>query len=299
MSAWSLAEMPDLTGRVFVVTGATSGIGLVVARELAERGAYVVLACRDVERAREVRGRLAPNTEVRRLDLSDFDSVRAFAQELSDWRIETLINNAGVLFPTLERTPDGREIQFATNVLGHFLLTQLLLRQHNLTDRVVWLTSGAHRAGGLDLDDLDWRRRPYRTWQAYGASKLADLMLAYELQRRFTGSGAHLRSMAAHPGFSGTRLFDRHGDSLRERMAGQVIRLSTRIPALSQPPDKAALPVLYAATVPDLPGGTYVGPGGWGELTGDPRPVGSSAASHDRQMAARLWRICEKLTGLR
>ena len=299
MSAWNLSEMPDLTGRVFVVTGATSGIGLVVARELAERGAYTVMACRDLDRAREVRGRMAPNTEVRHLDLADFDSVRSFAQELSDWRIETLVNNAGVLRPTLERTPSGHETQFATHVLGHVLLTQLLLRQHNLTDRVVWLSSGSHRMGGLDLDDLDWQRRRYSMWRAYGASKLAELMLAYELQRRFTGSGSHLRSMAVHPGFVGTRLFGREHERVRDRLASSVVRLSSRFPVLSQPPDRAALPVLYAATVPDLPGGSYIGPGGPGELTGDPRPVGSSALSHDRELAARLWRTCEKLTGLR
>ena len=291
--------MPDLTGRVFVVTGATSGIGLVVARELAERGAYTVLACRDLDRAREVRGRMAPNTEVRQLDLADFDSVRSFAQELSDWRIETLVNNAGVLRHSLERTPAGHEVQFATNVLGHFLLTQLMLRQHNLTDRVVWLTSGAHRMGGLDMDDLDWERRRYSAWRAYGGSKLADLILAYELQRRFTGSGSHLRSIAVHPGFAATRLFGRQEESLRDRLTHQVVRFGSRFPVFSQSPDRAALAVLYAATVPDLPGGSYIGPGGPGELAGDPRPVGSSALSHDRELAARLWRTCEKLTGLR
>jgi len=295
MTDWTCSEIPDLTGRVMVVTGATSGIGKETARELAERGAYVVLACRDVDKGRAVRAELAPNTEVRHLDLADLDSVHRFAAELSDWRIDTLINNAGLLSATLQRTAAGHELQFGVNALGHFLLTQLLLRQNNLTDRVVWVASNAHRGDGLDMADLDWRRRRYSPQKAYAASKLAELILAYELQRRFTGSGSHLRSMAAHPGFSSTALFPVEESAV----AAVVLRTVMRIPYLAQPAAAGAMPTLFAATVSDLAGGSYVGPGGLRELTGPPRPVGSSARSHDRQLGAQLWRECERLTGLR
>lgn len=294
MSAWTLADLPDQTGRVFVVTGATSGIGLVTARKLAEHGAYVVLACRDVEKGRAVRATMAPNTEVRRVDLADLDSVRAFADELADWRIETLINNAGVFTDTLQRTAQGHELHFGTNVLGHFLLTQLLLRSGNLTDRVVWLSSTAHRMNALDLDDLDWRRRRFVSWRAYAASKLADLVLAYEQQRRFSGSGSPLRSVAAHPGFSATDLFAHASTPLLAQMVGLI----GRVPLISQDAERGSASTLFAATVPDLAGGTYVGPSGPQEMQGPPRPVGSSARSHDRDLGRSLWAACEELTGL-
>lgn len=292
MSDWTLADLPDQSGRVVVVTGATSGLGLVTARELARRGAYVVLACRDLDKGARVRAQLPDNTELRRLDLADLDSVRAFAAELADWRIDVLINNAGVYADRLQRTAQGHELQFGTNVLGPFALTQQLLAQGNLTDRVVWLASQAHRSGGLDVDDLDWRSRRFLPWQAYGASKLADLVLAYEQQRRFVTQGSTLRSMAVHPGFSGTSLFAH----LSWPLASQAVQLLGRVPILSQDAEAGALPTLFAASVPDLPGGSYIGPGGPAELSGAPRPVGSSAASHDRDLARRLWARCEELS---
>jgi NAD(P)-dependent dehydrogenase (short-subunit alcohol dehydrogenase family) len=287
---WSTADIPDQTGRVFVVTGANSGIGFETAKALTDKGAYVVLACRDVAKGEQARAGLTGRAEVRHLDLADLASVRAFADGLADWRIETLVNNAGIMNVPFVRTAQGVESQFATNVLGHFLLTALLLPR--LTDRVVWLASGAHRMGAIRLDDLGFERRKYNGWVAYGQSKLADLVLAYELQRRLTAAGSLLRSMAAHPGYAATNLQQRSG-TWQDTLGGWL----NSLPFLVQSAADGALPTLYAATIPDLPGGTYVGPGGFGEMRGAPRPVGSSAASHDRETAAALWARCEELSG--
>lgn len=250
----------------------------------------MVLACRDVAKGEQARAQLAGDGEVRRLDLADLDSVRAFAEGVADWRIETLVNNAGIMNVPLARTAEGVESQFATNVLGHFLLTARLLPR--LTDRVVWLSSGAHRMGAIKLDDLSFERRRYNGWVAYGQSKLADLVLAYELERRLTAAGSRLRSMAAHPGYAATNLQQRSG-TWQDTLGGWL----NSLPWIVQDAASGAVPTLYAATVPDLPGGSYIGPGGFGEMRGAPRPVGSSAASHDREVATRLWQRCEELVG--
>ena len=291
MAEWTIADIPDQTGRVVIVTGANSGLGLEATRALAGAGAYVVMACRDVDKGAEARASVPggdDHSEVRRLDLGDLDSVREFAGGIADWRIDALINNAGLMAIPESRTAQGHEMQFGVNVLGHFLLTSLLLPQ--ITDRVVWLSSLAHRTPGLDVSDLDWRNRKYDRWKAYGASKLADLMLAYELQRRLLRVGSPVRSMAAHPGMSSTALFGRTGTPL-DGVMRKVL------PYMSQPAERGALPELYAATVPDLPGGTYIGPDGRGEMSGAPRPVGSTAHSHDRDEAATLWARCEEFSG--
>lgn len=293
MTSWSTSDIPDQTGRVVVVTGANSGIGLVTARELARAGAYVVLACRNLEKAEQARESIPGgdnHSEARLLDIADLDSVRAFAAGVADWRIDVLVNNAGVMAVPEDRTPQGFEMQFGTNVLGHFLLTSLLLPK--LTDRVVWESSMAHRFGRIDLDDLNWERRTYNRWLAYGQSKLADLMLAYELQRRFVARGSHLRSFAAHPGYTATNL-----QSHTQAGWGRMLEAGNRLRIITQTAQQGALPTLFAATVPDLAGGTYVGPSGFGEIQGAPRPVGSTAASHDRETAGRLWAACEELTG--
>ncbi len=180
-------------------------------------------------------------------------------------------------------------MQFGTNVLGHFALTGLLLDR--ITDRVVTMSSVMHRIGSIKLDDLNWERRRYQRWLAYGQSKLGDLMVAYELERRFVAAGSSLRSMAAHPGYSATNLQSRT-ESFQDALMG----LGNRF--FAQGPDMGALPELYAATVPDLPGGLYVGPDGWGETWGHPIPVGSTAASHDRDVQTALFTACEELTGV-
>ena len=294
MGVWTTDDIPDQSGRTAIVTGANSGIGYVAARELARKGAHVVLACRDVEKGAQAAAGIAADgvrgsTEVGALDLSDLSSVRAFAAR-TDRPIDVLVNNAGLMAIPEQRTADGFEMQIGTNFLGHFALTGLLLGQ--VTDRVVTLSSAAHQMGSISLDDLNWHRRRYRRWSAYGQSKLADLMFAYELEHRFVAAGSPLRSMAAHPGYTATNL-----QSRTESVQDFVMGLANRV--VAQGPDMGALPTLLAATMPDLPGGAYIGPGGLGEVTGHPVPVGSNAASHDRDTQAKLWALAEDLTGVR
>lgn len=296
MTPWTTADIPDQSGRTIVVTGANTGLGLATTKALAEKGAYVVMACRNLDKANAARsglGALTERTEVRHLDLGSLASVRDFAGQLSDWRIDVLVNNAGVMIPPKGTTSDGFETQWGTNVLGHFLLTALLLPR--VTERVVWMASGAHMFGRIDLDDPSFERREYKPWAAYGQSKLADLMLAYELQRRLTAKGSPVRSIAAHPGYSATELQTRPGQG----WSGPIMKLSNRFPQVSQPADMGALPELYAATAPEAVGGSYIGPDGRFGLTGHPIVVGSSKASHDRDMAKKLWALCEEQTGQR
>jgi NAD(P)-dependent dehydrogenase (short-subunit alcohol dehydrogenase family) len=286
---WTAAEIPSQRGRTIVVTGANSGIGLAAAREFARAGAEVVLACRDVAKGRAAAAELPGAVEVRRLDLADLASVHTFAHDLGDRTVEVLVNNAGLMALPLRRTVDGFEMQFGVNHLGHFALTGLLLPQ--LTDRVVTISSGAHRMGRIRLEDPNWEAGRYQRWLAYGQSKLANLMFALELQHRFTAAGSPLRSMAAHPGYAATNL-----QSRTESLQDTVMSLLNR--AVAQDAGAGALPTLYAATVTDLPGGSYIGPDGLGELRGLPRPVGSAAAAHDRAVRARLWKLSEQLTGV-
>jgi NAD(P)-dependent dehydrogenase (short-subunit alcohol dehydrogenase family) len=292
MAPWTSADITDQTGRTFVVTGANSGLGLVTARDLVAHGARVVLACRNTDKGEQAaaditRGGVPGSTAVEALDLSDLASVRRFAARVGP--VDVLVNNAGLMAVPQQRTTDGFEMQFGTNVLGHFALTGLLLDR--LTDRVVWMSSVMHRIGSIRLDDLNWERRRYQRWLAYGQSKLADLMLAYDLAYRLVAAGSPLRSVAAHPGYSATNLQSRT-ESFQDALMG----LGNRF--FAQGPDMGALPELYAATVPDLPGGTYVGPDGWGESSGHPIPVGSTASSHDRDVQRALFTACEELTGV-
>ncbi|MHC1561269.1 oxidoreductase [Actinomycetospora sp. C-140] len=288
MAVWTPADIGDQTGRTFVVTGANSGIGLEASRELARAGAHVVLAVRDTEKGARAAAEIGGDTDVRRLDLADLASVRAFVADL-DGPVDVLINNAGLMAIPERRTADGFEMQVGTNFLGHFALTGLLLDV--ITDRVVTLSSAVHRMGSIDLSDLNWRRRRYQRWLAYGQSKLADLMFAYELEHRFVAAGSPLRSMAAHPGYSATNL-----QSRTESVQDAVMGLFNKV--VAQGPEMGAQPTLYAATVPDLPGGTYVGPSGFQEISGPPVPVGSTVASHDREVQAALWDLASELTGV-
>jgi NAD(P)-dependent dehydrogenase (short-subunit alcohol dehydrogenase family) len=293
MAPWTSADIPDQTGRTIVVTGANSGLGLSAARALVAHGAHVVLACRNTDKGEQAAATITrddvPGTAtVEELDLADLASVRKFAARL-DGPVAALINNAGLMAIPEQRTVEGFEMQFGTNVLGHFALTGLLLDR--ITDRVVFLSSLAHRLGRIRLDDLNWERRRYQRWLAYGQSKLADLMIAYELEHRFVAAGSSLRSMAAHPGYSATNLQSRT-ESIQDAIMGVANRF------VAQGPEMGALPELYAATVPDLPGGLFIGPDGWGESYGHPIPVGSTAASHDREVQAALFTACEELTGV-
>jgi NAD(P)-dependent dehydrogenase (short-subunit alcohol dehydrogenase family) len=288
MSSWTPAEMPDQSGRTFVVTGANSGIGLAAARELAASGARVVLAVRDTVKGEAAAAGLSGDPEVCALDLADLASVRAFAEGL-DRNIDVLVNNAGVMATPHRTTADGFELQLGTNHLGHFALTGLLLPR--IQDRVLTISSGAHRMGRINFEDLQ-SERSYRRWPAYGQSKLANLLFMYELQRRLDAAGSPLRSVAAHPGWAATNL-QFHTESIQDRIMGLVNRI------FAQSDEQGAWPTLYAATTPDLPGGSYVGPDGFLEQRGNPKLVGSSAAARDDDTARRLWEVSEELTGVR
>ncbi len=287
MAQWTAADIPDQSGRTFVVTGANSGLGAVIATELARAGANVVVACRDTNKGERAAAAMPGRVEVRRLDLADLASVREFAAELGE--IAVLVNNAGVMATPKRRTKDGFELQIGTNHLGHFALTGLLLGR--ITDRVVTMSSAAHRMGRIDLGDLNWDRRRYQRWLAYGQSKLANLLFTYELERRFAATGSTRKALAAHPGYAATNL-QSHTDSLQDRMMSITNRL------VAQSAQMGALPALYAATQPALAGGSYVGPDRLFEQRGYPTIVRSSARSYDETTAAGLWNLSETLTGV-
>lgn len=255
--SWSPSDIPDQTGRVHVVTGANSGIGLEAAKLLAAKGAHVVMGCRSRERGEAARAMVGGSAEVRELDLSDLSSVATFARDL-DGSVDVLVNNAGVMAVPLSRTREGFESQLGTNFLGHFALTALLMPR--ISDRVVSLSSVMHRVGRINLTDPNFQRRRYNPWTAYGQSKLADLMFAYELQRRLLLAGSPVRSMAAHPGYSSTNL-QSHLDRQWTRRAQDAL---ARMSLFVQSAEAGAGPTLYAATAPDVPGGSYVGPPGRG-----------------------------------
>lgn len=255
MSRFSLADLPDLTGRTALVTGANSGIGLVTARALAERGARVVLAVRDPEKGRTAAATMTGPVEVRALDLADVSSVRAFAHDLPG-PVDLLVNNAGLSLGPLSRTADGFELQFGTNHLGHFALTNLLLPR--IRERVVTVASLGHRIGSLDFSDLQWERRQYRPNAAYAQSKLANLLFAAELQRRLTRAASPVISTAAHPGISSTNLMRTQG---KPTFGFHVEKFLVGL--VAQSAEEGALPTLYAATA-DLPGNSYAAPDGSG-----------------------------------
>ncbi|MER7672325.1 oxidoreductase [Kitasatospora sp. NPDC096128] len=291
-SKWTAANLPAQHGRTIVVTGATSGLGAVTARELARAGAHVVLAVRDTRRGEALARNLPGSTEVRRLDLADLSSVRGFA---ADWEgpLDVLVNNAGVMAIPEARTADGFEMQLGTNHLGPFALTNLLLP--HLTDRVVTVASNAHRRPGVDIDfdDLDARRqsKPYSPWRAYQQSKLANLLFTRELQRRLTEAGSALTAHAAHPGYAATNLQSGTAG------AGQRLMMAIANRLIAQSEEQGALPSLYAATQP-LPGASYTGPDGRGELRGYPSPARLSPHARDDARARRLWDASEQLTGV-
>jgi NAD(P)-dependent dehydrogenase (short-subunit alcohol dehydrogenase family) len=284
---WTDADIPDQSGRTVVVTGANSGIGAAAARGLAAHGAGVVLACRNTAKGDAAAARMAGAVTARTLDLADLTSVRKFADATPV--VDVLINNAGVMAVPHNRTADGFELQLGTNFLGHFALTALLLPR--ITDRVVTLSSPAHRFGRIDLDDLNWERRRYRRWGAYGQSKLADLMFTYQLHRRLSAQGSTIRSVAAHPGYAATEL-QSHTESIADRVMGLGNRL------VAQSAEHGAWPALFAATMPDVSGGDYYGPDGIGELRGHPQRVRSSKASMDETVAGKLWDRATELTGV-
>jgi len=291
MTSADSVRVPDQTGRTFVVTGSDSGIGFEAARRFAAAGARVVLACRNREKAEDAASRIDGETVVRLLDTSSLAAVRRFAEETTE-RVDVLVNNAGVMATDEARTEDGFELQFATNYLGAFALTGLLLPR--LADRVVMTSSLAHYAGRIVLDDLNRTRRHYSRWGAYADSKLADLMFAFDLQSRFSAARSPLRAVAVHPGVAGTHLAgDLHVPAPVSAASEALLR------GFGQPAWEGALPTVLAATAPDLPGGVFVGPSGLAGLRGTPAAAGSSRASRNREMQRLLTRESEDLTGVR
>ena len=302
LAAWADAHLPDLSGRTAVVTGANSGIGFEAARGLMLRGAHVVLACRNADKAADALGSLraaapAGTAEVRPLDLASLDSVRGFADAFDADRLDLLINNAGVMALPRRETADGFEMQFGTNVLGHYALTARLLPRLLATphSRTVWLASLAHRFGRIHLDDLNGERA-YSPWGAYGQSKLADLMLALELDRRFHAAHTDAVSVAAHPGYTSTNLQTAAAD-MKGSGAEKAVSLALNR-AVGMPTWKGALPTLLAAAGRGVRGGDYVGPTGWGEVWGLPGRAHVSSRARDAKMATRLVEACEQMTGL-
>jgi NAD(P)-dependent dehydrogenase (short-subunit alcohol dehydrogenase family) len=302
---WTHADVPDQSGRIAVVTGANSGIGLEAAKTLAGAGAHVVLACRDAAKAEAAAAELraaAPRAslELLPLDLASLASVRDFAKAFADRhaRLDLLINNAGVMAIPRRLTADGFEMQLGTNHLGHFALTGLLLPRLLAAPgaRVVTVSSTAHRGGRLFWDDLHGERR-YQRWLHYGQSKLANLLFCYELDRRLRAAGLPLLSAACHPGYSATNLqfvgARMDGSRSMERLMGWANRV------FSQDARMGALPTLYAATAPDVQGGDYYGPDRMFETRGHPKKVGSSTRSRDAESARRLWELSERATGVR
>jgi len=309
---WTTADVPDQAWRTAVITGGNTGLGLQVARVLAGRGARVIIACRDREKARRAVAEMAtaarrsrqavglregptPDLHIVELDLARLGSIRDAVVELRSRFpvIDVLINNAGVMMTPYTRTEDGFELQFGTNHLGHFAFTGLLidhLARSPAGARIVTVSSLAHRRGSIDFDDLMWEHG-YSRAAAYARSKLANLLFAYELNRRLTSTSVPIVSLAAHPGYSSTGL---------TRNLPSPLRAGSRAaePFIAQSAAMGALPLLRAATDPRAAGGQYYGPGNLLETKGHPKLVRSSARSRDQELARRLWEISEKLTGV-
>jgi NAD(P)-dependent dehydrogenase (short-subunit alcohol dehydrogenase family) len=297
---WTAADIPDQAGRTAVVTGANSGLGLAAARALAGAGADVVLACRNTEKGEAAVASIRADVPdaslaLESLDLSSLESVRAFAERFRGGHesLDLLVNNAGVMAPPRRETADGFELQLGTNHLGHFALTGLLLGklQGREDARVVTVSSTAHKMGRINFDNLQGERRYFR-WNAYGQSKLANVLFALELDRRLRAAGSAVKSLVAHPGYASTNLqsaapplVDRAVMAVTNRLFGQTAEMG-------------ALPELYAATRPNLDGGLFIGPDGFEEQRGYPKVVSAVKAGRDEATAARLWGVSEELTGV-
>jgi NAD(P)-dependent dehydrogenase (short-subunit alcohol dehydrogenase family) len=291
---WTTENMLDQSGKIIIVTGANSGIGYEAARALALRGATIIMACRSLEKgqvaAAQIRGE-HPQGQValRQLDLADLSSVQHFAGNLlAEYdQLDILINNAGVMATPYRKTVDGFELQFGTNHLGHFMLTGLLydLLERTPKSRVVTLTSYAHFFGWINFRDLN-SERFYQKWLAYCQSKLANILFGYELQRRTARTGNNPISIVAHPGYAATNL--QHNSAL----------FSWLNPIVAQSQEMGTLPILYAATNPEIRGGEYIGPDGFLGQRGYPHKARSSPQAHNQKTARRLWEVSEQLTGI-
>lgn len=283
MPGWTAADLPSFAGRTVVVTGANAGLGEVTARELARVGARVILAVRNTAKGEAAASRMTADVEVRRLDLEDLSSVRAFADGVD--AVDVLVNNAGIMAVDHALTVDGFERHIGTNHLGHFALTNLLLP--SITDRVVTVSSLMHMFGYISLKDLNWQSRPYSRWLAYSQSKLANLLFTSELQRRLETAGTSLRALAAHPGWSHTNLQGQSGRTVSDAVVLAVDRV------VSTDADFGARQTLYAVSQ-DLPGDTYIGPRF--AFYGPSQPTWRNWPAKRASTAAALWELSERLT---
>ncbi|WP_232701102.1 oxidoreductase [Halobacterium wangiae] len=302
---WTPEQMPSQAGRQVVVTGANSGVGFEATRAFAAAGAHVVLAVRSTERGQEAKRAVADeyagaSLTVAELDLADLDSVRAFAE----WyrtefdAIHVLCNNAGVMAIPRSETADDFETQFGVNHLGHVALTAGLLdtlRRTNGQTRVVTQSSGVHERGRIDFEDLQ-SEADYDKWAAYAQSKLANVLFAYELDRRLRAANASVASVACHPGYADTNLQRRGPEQAGSRL--RLFGMQVANAVFAQSAERGAWPMLYAATHPDVDGGEYVGPGGLLNMRGHPTEQSSSDRSYDRDVARPLWDVSEDLTGV-
>lgn len=299
VSKWNADNIPELTDRVVIVTGANCGLGYEDTKALTSKGATIIMACRDINKAEEALAQIQQETpnakaDIMQIDLADLASIRRFAgQFMSEYdRLDILINNAGLMIPPFMKTADGFEIQFGTNHLGHFALTGLLLDRIINTPkaRIVTVSSSAHRMGGkIDFDNLN-AEKGYKKYAAYSQSKLANLLFTYELQRRFETNQIDAIAVAAHPGGASTNL---------QRYSGKILNILF-MPVIMKA-ETGALPTLYAATAPEVRGGEYFGPSGlFSGLIGLRRPakVLSSKNSYDTSVARKLWEVSEELTGV-
>ena len=292
---WDINNIIDQKGKIAIVTGSSSGIGFETARVLALKNATVIIAVRNLIKGRAAADKIITEFQkadvtVMELDLADLASVRKFSLEFKKnySRLDLLINNAGVMVPPHSKTRDGFELQLGTNHLGHFALTGLLidLIKENPHSRVVNVSSAAHAWGNLDFDDLNWEKREYKKWHAYGDSKIANLYFTYELHRKLGNGSSHVTVTAAHPGWTATEL-------QRNSMLTSTLNFF-----FAQKIEMGALPTLYAATAPDVKGAEYYGPRGFREMRGYPKKVASVPLSHDRDIAEKLWAVSEEFTGV-
>ncbi|WP_336326973.1 oxidoreductase [Halovenus sp. HT40] len=302
---WTKSSMPDQSGQTVVLTGANSGLGYEATKAFAEKGAHVVMACRSVERGESARDSIreqfpAASLSVRELDLADLESVRSFAESFVEEydSLDMLCNNAGVMAVPRQETEDGFEMQFGVNHLGHFALTGHLLDVLESTSgqpRVVTHSSGVHERGKIEFDDLHWEDS-YDKWSAYAQSKLANVLFAYELDRRLRTADVDVLSTACHPGYAATNLQKRGPEMAGSRLRLAAMKVANAV--LAQSAEAGALPMLYAATHEEITGGEYVGPGGFANMRGTPEIQNSSERSRDEETAERLWAVSEELTGV-
>jgi len=293
---WDTKDIPDQKGRVVIVTGSSSGIGLEAARVLASKNATVIIAVRNPEKGNSAVNKIKRqhknvNVEFMGLDLADLDSVRLFTKIFKEKfnKLDLLINNAGVMIPPYGKTKDGFELQFGTNHLGHFALTGLLIEllKNTKNSRIVNVSSAAHKYGNLNFADLNWEKRKYKTWRAYGDSKISNLYFTYELQRRLADSKSTVKVTAAHPGWTATDL-QRHSKLFVFMNGFFAMKIWL-----------GALPTLRAAIDEAAQSGDYFGPDGWQEWRGYPQKVESNKLSHDKNIGAKLWEVSQQLTGIK